>query len=277
MKSLYINLACGSVYVDNSNWINLDYESSSKSVQQANLLQRLPLDQEIADLVYSSHFLEHIPKSKVIFFLQECFRILKPGGIIRLVLPDLEEMANNYLFFRKKEEHAKANFLVLEMIDQCVRNNSGGELGHLYKKIRKQKNQDKQMIDFIYKRTGEDLANKELEMRSANDTLLKKLNYFLSAILRRVEKYRIRIFLLALPKAFRDQNVSLAGIGELHHWLWDFYTLKKTLEVAGFVEVKRVTAKTSHIKDFPFSPLDIDNNELPRKGLESMFIEATKS
>ena len=73
MKSLYINLACGSVYVDNSNWINLDYESSTKSVQQANLLQRLPLDQEIADLVYSSHFLEHIPKSKVIFFFTRMF------------------------------------------------------------------------------------------------------------------------------------------------------------------------------------------------------------
>lgn len=277
MKSVYINLGCGPSYVDNINWINIDYESSSKSVQKANLLQKLPLNQETADLVYSSHFLEHIPKSKVIFFLQECFRILKPGGIIRLVLPDLEEMANNYLLYRKKKEHIKANFLVLEIIDQCVRNTSGGELGKLYKKISNQNNQDKQMIDFIYKRTGENLDNKKFDINNVNKTLLEKLIYFLSAILRRIEKYRIKACLLFLPKAFRDQNVSLASIGELHHWLWDFYTLKKALESAGFVEIKRVTAQTSQIKDFPFFPLDVDNNKNPRKGLQSMYIEATKT
>lgn len=277
MKSNYINLACGPIFIENSNWINLDYISSSKSVKKVNLLQRLPFNQGTAELVYSSHFLEHIPKLKVIFFLQECFRILKPGGKIRLVLPDLEEMANNYLLYRKKKEHTKANFLVLEMIDQCVRKNSGGELLKLYKKISNQNNQEKQMIDFIYKRTGEDLDNKKYDTRSVNDTFLKKLNYFLSSILSRIEKYRIKACLFFLPKAFRDQNVSLASIGELHHWLWDFYTLKKTLESAGFVEIKRVTALTSQIKDFPFFPLDVDNNKNPRKGLESMYIEATKT
>jgi predicted SAM-dependent methyltransferase len=81
----------------------------------------LPLKREIADLVYSSHFLEHIPYSKVTDFLYEILRILKPGGV-RLVLPDLENMANSYVNLRKLGNHQKADFLVLEMIDQCVRN-----------------------------------------------------------------------------------------------------------------------------------------------------------
>ena len=49
-------------------------------MKKANLLKRLPLKQEIADLVYSSHFLEHIPYTKVTDFLNEILRIIKPGG-----------------------------------------------------------------------------------------------------------------------------------------------------------------------------------------------------
>ena len=63
MKYCFINLACGQVFIDDSNWINFDYVNSSESVKKANLLKRLPIKQEIADLVYSSHFLEHIPVS----------------------------------------------------------------------------------------------------------------------------------------------------------------------------------------------------------------------
>lgn len=276
MKSNYINLACGPIFIENSNWINLDYISSSKSVKKVNLLQRLPFNQGTAELVYSSHFLEHIPYSKVKDFLSEILRILKPGGVIRIVLPDLEEMANNYLIFRRQGHHKKANFLVLEMIDQCVRNVSGGELGFFYKKIRKNKDKYKDMAEFIRERTGEDLM-KPTSSELNNYTLFsEKLKYILSGILRRIEKYWIKIVVLALPSNFRTQNISFAEIGEKHHWVWDFYTLKQSLELVGFTDVKRVSAQTSVIKNFPFFPLDIDDKNNPRKGLESMYIEAIK-
>jgi hypothetical protein len=58
--------------------------------------------------------------------------------------------------------------------------------------------------------------------------------------------------------------------------VWDFYSLKKKLEAVGFVDVKRVSANTSIIKDFPFYPLDLDDRGQPRKGAESMYIEAIK-
>ena len=168
MKHLYINLACGSVFLDNSNWINFDYVSSSKAVKKANLLKRLPLKREIADLVYSSHFLEHIPYAKVTDFLTEILRILKPGGEVRLVLPDLENMANSYVNLRQLGDHQKADFLVLEMIDQCVRNISGGQLGAFYSKIKNYPDQYKSMIEFIRERTGEDLTTYDFK---------QKLNY----------------------------------------------------------------------------------------------------
>ena len=52
--------------------------------------------------------------------------------------------------------------------------------------------------------------------------------------------------------------------------------IKKILEEVGFLDVNRVSANTSTIKDFPFYPLDIDDEGKPRKGAESMYVEATK-
>lgn len=276
MKHCYINLACGPVFLDNSNWINFDYVSSSKAVKKANLLKKLPLKREIADLVYSSHFLEHIPYAKVTDFLNEILRILKPGGRVRLVLPDLENMANTYVNLRKLGDHQKADFLVLEMIDQCVRNIVGGQLGVFYSKIKKHPDQYKSMIKFIRERTGEDLKAYSFQKKLNYNFFIKNASSILAAIVRRFQRYWIKIFTLALPSTFRNQNISFAGIGERHHWIWDFYSLKKALDSAGFVDVKRVSANTSIIKDFPFYPLDVDDKSKPRKGAESMYIEAIK-
>ena len=276
MKHCYINLACGSVFLDNSNWINFDYSSSSKAVKKANLLKRLPLKREIADLVYSSHFLEHIPYSKVTDFLNEILRILKPGGTVRLVLPDLENMANSYVNLRSLGDHQKADFLVLEMIDQCVRNIGGGQLGVFFSKIKDHPDQFKSMKEFIRERTGEDLTAYSFHQKQNYNFFSKNFTLILAAIVRRIQRYWIKIVILALPSAFRDQNISLADVGERHHWVWDFYSLKKVLEVVGFVDIKRVSANTSIIKDFPFIHLDLDDKGKPRKGAESMYIEAIK-
>jgi SAM-dependent methyltransferase len=54
------------------------------------------------DRIYSSHFLEHVPNPKAQRILAECRRILKPGGIFRLVVPDLLYYAREYV--RKTEE-----------------------------------------------------------------------------------------------------------------------------------------------------------------------------
>lgn len=164
MAAKYINLACGPVFIDNPNWANFDFVAAS-GVQQANLLGRLPLTDNAAQLIYSSHFLEHIPKPQVESVLRECLRVLQPSGVIRLVLPDLENMARTYLQLRDECKHEQANFLVLEMIDQCVRRQSGGELGKYYRTLQEQAKGDTSvsgdntvMIDFIRHRTGEQIG-----------------------------------------------------------------------------------------------------------------------
>ena len=155
---LNINLACGRVFVDSPDWLNFDFAPASPTVRKANLLGRLPVADGAAALVYSSHFLEHVPRDLVPGFLRECWRVLRPGGVVRLVLPDLENLAREYLVRREAGEHDKADFVVLEMIDQCVRRESGGELGQLYRRLSGRQGDDvESMIDYIRARTGEDL------------------------------------------------------------------------------------------------------------------------
>jgi len=195
---------------------------------------------------------------------------------VRLVLPDLENMVNSYVNLRKLGDHQKADFLVLEMIHQCVRNIAGGQLGVFYSNVKNHPDQYKSMIEFIRERTGEDLTGYGFQQKPNYNFFSKNVTSILGAIVRRIQRYWIKIVILALPSAFRDQNVRLEGIGERHHWVWDFYSLKKVLDAVGFVDVKRVSANTSIIKDFPFYLLDVDDKGKPRKGAESMYIEATK-
>lgn len=267
-----VNLGCGPVFVDSPDWLNLDFSPNSPAVRKANLLDRLPLTDESVYLVYSSHFLEHVPLSLVPSFLRECLRVLHPGGTVRIVVPDLENMAREYLAQREAGAHDKANFIVFEIIDQCVRRDSGGELGRFYRKTASITGSDAEsMIKYIYERTGEDLFTSPGQAKGR-----RGLQGTLATLQRCIERARIRLSLLVLPEAFRAQNVSLAAVGERHHWLWDFQQMKTALETAGFVDVKRYAANTSGVVDFPFQSLDIDSAGRPRKGAESMYIEARK-
>lgn len=156
MNLVKVNLACGDVFIDSDDWINFDFAPASSSVIKANLLDKLPLPDDGASLVYASHFFEHIPRDAIAGFLRECFRILAPGGSIRLVLPDFEEMASTYLKYRDAGEHEKADFLIVEIIDQAVRRRPGGELGDIYRQLRSQTGESvAEMRQFINGRNGE--------------------------------------------------------------------------------------------------------------------------
>lgn len=282
MNGKYVNLACGPIFIDSQEWVNFDF-FAPQGVHKADLLKKLPLPDNSAQVVYLSHFLEHIPKMNVDRFIRECFRILAPNGTIRLVLPDLENMAQTYLKLRNEENHSQANFLVMEIIDQCVRKKPGGELGEYYQKIKANVKLEKNvssensfMVNFIKNRTGEDLNVLEHQKVSINKIEPQYFSGLLGRIRSKLLSAWIKLLSFALPSSFRIQNMSFAKIGELHHWLWDFYQLKEVLEKEGFISIKRQSANTSYILDFPFYPLDIDREGKPRKGEESMFIEAKK-
>lgn len=270
-----INLGCGNIFIDTPDWLNLDFSPANSSVRRANLLNRLPLSNESVEVVYSSHFLEHVPRGMVQELFREFLRVLKPGGALRLVVPDLENIAREYLTMRTKGMHDKADFSVLELVDQCVRHEPGGELGRFYNKLISQNNDSFTPIkNYIQERTGEHFGT---SVTSTNDRAPISLLSVFGELRKRFEQCWIRLCLSALPAAFRAQNVSLAAVGERHQWLWDFHQLKIALEAEGFTKISRESASTSQIKDFPFYPLDLDSEGRPRKGTESLFLEAFKT
>jgi predicted SAM-dependent methyltransferase len=278
MTETCINLGCGDIYVDSPEWINLDFSPVSSSVRRANLLASLPLPSESARLVYASHFLEHIPKPNVAAFLAECYRVLEPGGVVRLVLPDLQEMAASYLYYREAGDHARADFIVMEIVDQCVRCTTGGELGRYYQRLRtKSSVEQMEMAAFVRERTGNDLyAQTSSPQRHAKKLLWCEIAHWCSRLKNLVQQIWLQTMIRGMPSAFRSQNVRLACVGELHHWLWDFYQLQQTLNDVGFTSIERHSAQTSSIVGFPFYPLDVDIDGRARKGLESMYIEGQK-
>jgi len=267
-----VNLACGGVYVADNGWVNLDYASFSRDVCQANLLGRLPLPDDSVELVYSSHFLEHIPRDMVTHFLGECLRILHPGGVLRLAVPDLENICRTYLGHRERGEHSQADFAVIELLDQCVRRDPGGELSRYFQALKLNPLVQSEQISFVKERIGQEGMNDSSPLITRKGSL--------ASMLRRApavaEKLWILFVLRMLPKAFRDQNVSLASIGERHHWLYDAYQLQLLLVAAGFESIELCTATSSRFIGFPFHPLDLDADGRPRKGVETLFIEAQK-
>ncbi len=51
-------------------------------------ITRLPFEKESADIIYASHVLEHVHRHMVLATLQHWRQILKPGGTLRLAVPD---------------------------------------------------------------------------------------------------------------------------------------------------------------------------------------------
>ena len=114
---LKLNLGCGDRTPDG--WINVDYalgawlfkipgfRAVNKKVRLLNLTwsdkvfihnlcRKLPWADNSVDVVYSSHTLEHLSKEEGLSLLQECYRVLKPNGTIRIVVPDLKYIIDLY-------------------------------------------------------------------------------------------------------------------------------------------------------------------------------------
>ncbi len=69
----------------------------SHHILHADAARRIPHDTGTVDAIYTSHMLEHLDRAEARSFLAECRRVLKPGGIVRLAVPDLRNAIDEYL------------------------------------------------------------------------------------------------------------------------------------------------------------------------------------
>ena len=77
-------------------WLNTDYIPGHREVIFLNATKRFPFEDGSFDYVFSEHQIEHLTYKEGLYMLSECYRILKPGGRIRIATPDLETLIGLY-------------------------------------------------------------------------------------------------------------------------------------------------------------------------------------
>ncbi len=248
-----LNLGCGLRY--HSDWINIDFHSTKEGVIEHNLNEGIPFEKKSFDVVYHSHLLEHFSKSQALLFLKECFRVLDDSGIIRVVVPDLEQIAKHYLALLEQslmgDEEAKKQYewIMLELFDQMIRNDPGGEMLKYWK-------QDPIPAEsFVIQRMGSEVKNILTNIRNNKN--------------RHTEN----------PPKKSHPNPQKIGefrlSGEIHQWMYDRYSLGTLLQQSGFKDVKVCIASESQIPNFNSYLLDIEPNGSVRKP-DSLFMEGVK-
>lgn len=90
-----------------------------------DLRKGIPAESDSVDAVYHSHVMEHIDRDAVPGFLAEIVRVLRPGGVHRIVVPDLERLARSYLA-SLESGHADHDKAVESIFLQCVRREAHG-------------------------------------------------------------------------------------------------------------------------------------------------------
>jgi SAM-dependent methyltransferase len=78
-------------------WINSDIKEAPDIDISCDLLDGLPLESASIDYVVSQHSLPEIPLMDLPVALEELRRVLKPGGVLRLSLPDLDKGIKAYV------------------------------------------------------------------------------------------------------------------------------------------------------------------------------------
>lgn len=148
----YLNCGCGNKYIVSDEWINIDFNASGREVRVVNLLGKLPFKDNSVDAVYSSCMLEHFSKEDGEYFVEECYRILNEKGILRIVVPDLENICIEYLKMlelckKNRSMESKYKYIVIELIDQMTRHYPGGEMQRYWESFDRDE-------EYIFERTG---------------------------------------------------------------------------------------------------------------------------
>ena len=118
-------------------WTNLKFSllpyPPGRPIVHHDVRQRLPFADDTFDSVYALHIIEHLTPEEAKRFLSEVRRVLRDDGIFRISTPDLESAVRAYLqrleeYIREPTERnlVKYDWAVLELLDQMVRDQSGG-------------------------------------------------------------------------------------------------------------------------------------------------------
>jgi len=95
-KGVLVNIGCGPF--GQEGWVNLDLFPAPGVTARVDCRRHLPLSDGAARGIHVEHYLEHLePGTERPRFLAECRRCLEPGGVLRIVVPDMRKYIEAYL------------------------------------------------------------------------------------------------------------------------------------------------------------------------------------
>ena len=277
-----LNLGCGSTF--HSSWRNLDVNPLSEGIEYWDAKQGVPFKSGSVDFVYHSHLLEHLAKEDGKLLLEECFRVLKSKGILRVVLPDLEGICKAYLSaisrIDKGDDSAKmdAEWMRLELYDQTTRKTTGGLMLEFLQSNPSNK-------DFIIERCGQQVSPhlKQALLESDSKESLSNTIPIHLRIKMSIKKMLQRSFWknwLSLKFLGNEDYQALTNgrfwnSGEIHKQMYDRFSLKQLLTQIGFRTISIKSANESDITGWADFFLDFTQTGIPRKP-DSLYLEAIK-
>jgi len=281
--SNYLNLGCGHRF--HPEWTNVDFVATAEGVMAADLAKGIPFPDASFDVVYHSHLLEHFSKGEAEPFLKECYRILRPNGILRVAVPDLEQIVKTYLIALEKaikgsQEWAdNYEWILLEMYDQAVRDHPGGGMA-AYLSQNHIPNRE-----FILKRCGIEARNimnrGRYRQQQFQNALKRKHNpkQLLSRVYRffhHRNHWREWLLKVLCGREYRMlQTGRFRQKGENHRWMYDRYSLSVLLSKYGLKSIKQRTSAESYIPNWTSFNLDTEPDGTVYKP-DSLYMEGVK-
>jgi len=86
---------------------SIDRVPLDKRIIKADILKYLNTTKEKFDAVYARHMLEHFPPESVLLIMKNAYRVLRPGGIFIIVIPNLNNLAIATKEFWREFEHVR--------------------------------------------------------------------------------------------------------------------------------------------------------------------------
>lgn len=266
-RTLMLNLGCGSRI--HELWVNIDYSPEYALAKQwwlrpflnstipagimvHNLRGGIPFCDETVDVVYASHVLEHFDRNDALSFMREVRRVLRPGGICRIVVPDLEWAAKAYInaLTALREQGVDKNigreqleWATIMLLDQMVRTVPGGEM---QKWLRQHRHSA-----FVRSMGGIILEIADSDQPTDKAKTIKSM-------------IKARLF---------PNDPALKG--ELHRWMYDNESLNQLFLEAGFENVLSMSHLESRIPEWKSYCLDNNLDSTPHQP-HSIWMEGVK-
>ncbi len=90
--NIKLNIGCGRKHLNG--WLNADINYGEVYL---NATKKLPFRDDSVNFIFSEFFIQVVSAEAGLNFIQECFRVLKPEGVLRLSTLDLQFLINLYL------------------------------------------------------------------------------------------------------------------------------------------------------------------------------------